>query len=84
MSTGGSNLHKFLRVANFCTFVIKNEEIFGSVVFQRVDKFKVHALNKLNIFNTNWVIVQSCNSIQVLYQFVIELLQQYHVVLHVA
>ena len=51
MSASGSNVHKLVRVANFCTRVIQNEHILGTVVFQRVDKFKVYTLNKLKIIN---------------------------------
>ena len=49
MSASGSNVHKLLRVQNFCTCVIKNEQILGTAIFQRVDKFKVYTLNKLKI-----------------------------------
>ena len=51
MSASGSNVHKLLRAANFCTWVIKNEQILGTVIFQRNDKLKVYTLNKLKIIN---------------------------------
>ena len=51
MSASGSNVHRFLRVANFCTWVIKNEQRLSTVLFQRVDKFKVYTLNKLKTIN---------------------------------
>ena len=41
MSASGSNVHNFLRVANFCAWVIKNEQILSTVIFQRVNKFKL-------------------------------------------
>ena len=51
MSASGSNVHKLLRVANFRIWVIKNEQILGTGIFQRVDKLKVYTLNKLKIIN---------------------------------
>ena len=51
MSASSSNVHKLLRVANFCTSVTKNEQILGTVNFQRIDKFKVYTLNKLKIIS---------------------------------
>ena len=51
MPASGSNVHNLPKVANFCTWVIKNEQILGTVIFQRVDKFKVYTLNKLKIIN---------------------------------
>ena len=51
MSASGSNVHKLLRVANICTGVTKTEQILGTVIFERVDIFKVYTLNKLMIIN---------------------------------
>ena len=51
MSASGSNVHELLRVAKICTLVIKKEQILGTVIFQRVDNFKVYSLNKLKIIN---------------------------------
>ena len=51
MSASSSNVHKLLRIASFCARVIENEQILGTVNFQRVDKFKVYNLNKLKIIN---------------------------------
>ena len=51
MSASSSKVHQFLRVANICTRVVKNEQILGTVVFQKVDKVKVNTLKKLKIIN---------------------------------
>ena len=36
---------------DFCTRVIKNEQLLETDIFERVDKFKVYTLNKLKINN---------------------------------
>ena len=54
MSANDSNVHNLLRVSNFCTRVIKNEQILGTVIFQSVDKFEV-GVDRKNIFCQTWV-----------------------------
>ena len=49
MSASGSNVHNVHRNANFFTLVIKNEQILGIGIYQRVDNFKVYTLKKLKI-----------------------------------
>ena len=51
MSGSGINVHNFHRVAKVCIRVTKNEQMLGTVIFQRVDNFKVYTFNKLKIIN---------------------------------
>ena len=51
VSCSSGNFDNVFGTAHFLTRIVKNEEILCSVVFQSINQFKVHSLDKLDTIN---------------------------------
>ena len=51
MSPSSGNVNKGLWIANLLTGIVKKQQVLSTVVFKRINKFKVYSTHKLKIFN---------------------------------